>query len=189
MPKRTYQQLGIPEGYGFKKLLYVPSSKLIVVQVKSWPHDWRNPDRLFLRGIDETAYRPIGTPAEMASQESPTLHPVRPLLAYISDVHSFSRDIHGVEHAGGDWSFLEVTDLIGSTSTTVTQSTLKIPAPYLDGWITGILSFGDSESLFVIAAVKVRVSEDFNRIDYFIAELDLKTHALSLVTHLPATFM
>ncbi len=86
MLNRSFEEMGIPPGYGFKQLLFSPVANTVVVQTQSAGHNWR-PERLYFRKAESDKYRNIGEPGDLTSQEFPFAHPSKPLLAYNSLQH------------------------------------------------------------------------------------------------------
>lgn len=179
----TFQEMGIPVGYGFKQLLFSPLANCVVLQACSVSDNWR-PERIFFRRSDWDKYRILGNPADLVSQESPFIHPSKPLLAYNSQQHVFSLDGEGRERHAGDWHSLEVVSLEdGSAVRSVNYDTLRLPAGFMRGWICEIVAFADA-GLFVHAALS-HTGESFG---YYVAELD-DSLMLKPLFQLPAVFM
>jgi len=184
MLKRSFQEMGIPPGYGVKQLLYSPAASVLVAQIQSGVKNWR-PERLFWRHIQSDKYNSIGQPDDLISQDSPFVHPSKPLLAYACMEHRFLLDTKGEEVHGADWDSLKIYNLETATEVeSVNKETLTLPPGMVTGWIFNLVSFGDS-GLFVQAGL----SGNGSRIDYVIAELDLFSRILKPVVTLPATFI
>jgi hypothetical protein len=180
---RSFQDVGVPAGYGFKQLLFSPAAKVLVLQTCSASDNWR-PERLYFRRIDTEEYRPISVPDDLVSQESPFVHPSQPLLACISNRHKFSVDPEGKERHSGEWHSLEIIDLeSGSLVRSVTQESLQLPPGFGRGWICELVAFGDSGCF-----VKAALSETGTSFGYFIAELEVGG-SLKPIAELPAVFM
>ena len=90
----TFQDMGIPIGYAFKQLLFSPIANILVLQTCAAEDNWR-PERLYFRQTVWDKYRLVGSPGDLVSQESPFVHPSKPLLAYNSLQHEFSLDAEG----------------------------------------------------------------------------------------------
>jgi hypothetical protein len=89
MLNRSFQEMGIPPGYGLKELLFSPVANALVVQMQPSGGNWR-PERLYFRHTTSDKYRPIiGEPDHLTSQEFPFVQPTKPLLAYNSMQHRF----------------------------------------------------------------------------------------------------
>jgi hypothetical protein len=184
MLNKSFQEMGIPPGYGFKQLLYSPVINTLVVQTWSGGHKWR-PERLYFRKAALDTYQSIGAPGNLTSQEYPFVHPSKPLLAYLSMHHRFALDIQGEERHSGDWDSLSIFNLeSGAEVTSINQNSFHLPTGVVRGWIASIVAFGDS-GLFVTAGLSVNGS----RMDYFTAEVDLAQQTLKPITALPATFI
>jgi hypothetical protein len=184
MFNRSFEEMGIASGYGFKQLLFSPVAKALVVQTQSAGHNWR-PERLYFRPVASDKYRNIGEPGDLISQEFPFLHSSKPLLAYNSMQHRFTLDPQGEERHSGDWDSLKLFNLeSGVEIDSVNQDTLHLPPGIVRGWISRIVAFCDS-GLFVQAGL----SKDGSRMDYVVAELDFAQRALKPVAVLPATFI
>ena len=176
--------MGIPQGYGFKQLLFSPVASALVVQAVSAEKNWR-PERLYFRRVNSDKYNLIGQPGDLVSQEYPFLHPSKPLVAYNCLKHHFFADAEGKERHGGDWDSLIVYDLqTGVEVEHINRDTLTLPQGIIRGWVSTLVAFNDS-GLFVQAGL----SEATSRMDYVIAELDLSQHVLKPLVALPATFM
>jgi len=184
MWNRSFQEMGIPLGYGFKQLLFSSCANAVVVQAQSAGNNWR-PERLYFRLGDSEKYKPIGQPDSLVSQEFPFVHPSKPLLAYNCLKHKFSLDAQGEERHSADWHSLNVYDLAsGAEIDIVNQETIVLPEGIVKGWISTIVAFTDL-GLFVQAGL----SKESSRMDYVIAEVSVPTHVLKPVVALPATFM
>lgn len=179
----SFEEMGIPVGYGFKQLLFSPVANALVVQTCSVRDNWR-PERLFFRHLAWDRYRIIGNPDDLVSQESPFLHSSKPLLAYISTQHVFLLDAEGKERHHGNWHGLHIVNLEnGSETLSVREESMTLPAGTQRGWICEIVSFGDS-GLFVKAAL----SKNKALFEYFVAELDAAQNVKPIAA-LPAVFI
>jgi hypothetical protein len=184
MLNKSFEEMGISPGYGFKKLLFSSVANALVVQTRSTGRNWR-PERLYFRRAASDKYRSIGQPAELTSQEFPFVHPSRPLLAYNSLQHRFDLDAQGNEQHGADWHSLTIFDLESGTEiASLDEGTLHLPTDVTRGWLASIVGFSDA-GLFVTAGL----SKNSGRMDYFIAKIDPEQRRLDPVTALPAVFM
>jgi len=175
--------MGIPAGYSFKQLLFCPVANALVLQTCSARDNWR-PERLLFRHLTWERYRLVGNPDDLISQESPFVHPSKPLLAYVSAQHQFSLDEEGKERHSGNWNRLHIVNLeSGSEALSVSEKSITLPAGTKRGWICEIVSFGDS-GLFV----KVALSKNETLVEYFVAELDAVQNVRPIAA-LPAVFM
>ena len=179
----SFEQVGIPVGYGFKQLLFSPVANTLVLQTCSASDNWR-PERLYFRQIDWDQYRAIEVANDLISQESPFIHPSKPLLAFVSVQHQFAVDGEGRELHSGNWHSLQILNVAtGAEVQSVNESNLRLPVGAKRGWVCEIVAFGDS-GLFVKAAM----SKGDHSFEYFIAELDTSMSLKPLAT-LPAVFM
>jgi hypothetical protein len=184
MWNKSFQEMGIPLGYGFRRLLYSPAAKSVIVQAESSEKNWR-PERLYFRHEASDKYNPVGEPGDLVSQDYPFLHPSKPLLAYNSLKHRFSVDATGEERHSGDWHSLNLFDLAsGLEVNSITEEKLTLPPGIETGWVSMIVAFSEA-GLFVQAGL----SKESSRMDYFIAKIGLSTHVLTPIVALPATFM
>ena len=184
MQHKSFQEMGIPPGYGFKLSLFSPIANTIIVQTRSAANNWR-PERLYFRHIEADNYRPISQPDALVSQEYPFVHPSKPLVAYNCLKHRFSVDSQGEERHGADWDSLNLFNLeTESEVVQINQHTLNLPPGIVNGWISELVSFTD-RGLFVTAGL----SKDGTSMDYVIAELDIVKHILKPIAALPAAFM
>ena len=185
MLNRSFEEMGIPPGYGFKQLLFSPAASALVVQAQSSGKNWR-PERLYFRHIDSDKYNSIGLPADLISQDFPFVHPTKPLLAYNCLKHRFSVDASGEERHSGDWDSLNLYDLKSEVQVeSINRERLAFPPGIERGWISALVGFSDL-GLFVQAGL---TKEGSNRMDYVVAELDLSRHVLKPIVPLPATFI
>jgi len=133
MFNRSFQEMGIPSGYGFKQLLFSPAANALVAQTQSAGHNWR-PERLYFRYAASDKYRNIGEPGDLTSQEFPFLHSSKPLLAYNSMQHRFTVDAQGEERHSGDWDSLKLFNLeSGVEIDSINQDTLRLPPGVVRG--------------------------------------------------------
>jgi hypothetical protein len=102
MWNRSFQEMGLPPGYGFKQLLLSPVANALIVHAQSAGRNWR-PERLYFRKLESEQYQPVGQPGDLTSQDHPFVHPAKPLLAYNSMKHRFSVDADGKERHSADW--------------------------------------------------------------------------------------
>src|SRR3979411_3301662 len=110
MFNRSFEEMGIPSGYGFKQLLFSPVANALVVQTQSTGHNWR-PERLSFRPGATDKYRTIGEPGDLISQEFPFIHSSKPLLAYNSMQPRLPLGAQGEEQHSGDWDSLKLFNL------------------------------------------------------------------------------
>lgn len=182
----SFEQMGIPPGYGFRSLLFCGQASMLVLQARAI-EGWR-PDRLFARAASGERYEPLGAPGEMLSQEDPVLSPSHPLLAYNTFLHSFGIDAAGEEQHFGNWEAIRVLDLHTWKEThVVDKETLHLPDRELKVWIASLLSFTDKpETLHVVAGFK---RSDAMSADYYVSELHLPTGLVRPLVCLPAVFL
>src|ERR1051326_6801508 len=184
MFNKSFEEMGVPAGYGFRQMLFNPSANFIVIQTNSTGRPWR-PERLFFRHVASLNYRSVGAPGDLTSQEYPFVHPAKPLLAYNAMLHRFIVEPDGKERLSGNWESLSIFDLeTGTEVAAVTPSTLRLPSGIVRGWIASIVAFSD-EGLFVTAGL----SEDAARMDYFVSHVDYHESILKPIAALPATFI
>src|SRR6266850_6329957 len=110
MFNKSFEEMGIPPGYGFRQLLFSPVVNTVIVQMQSASRNWR-PERLCFRQAGSDKYRSIGAPGDLISQEFPFVHPSKPLLAYNSNQHRFRVDDQGEERHSGNWDSLNIFNL------------------------------------------------------------------------------
>jgi len=184
MWNKSFQEIGLPAGYGFKQLLFSPAAKALVIQAQSAASNWR-PERLYVRKLNSDRYEPIGQPDDLTSQDYPFLHSSKPLLAYNSMQHHFSMDAQDEERHSADWESLRLYDLESSVEVNcMNAENLTLPPGIVRGWISRLVAFCDS-GLFVQAGL----SKDGSRMDYVVAEIDFLNHILTPLAALPATFI
>ena len=176
--------MGIPPGYGFKQLLFGPVANALVVQTESAGSGWR-PERLYFRYTAWDKYRPIGEPGDLYSQESPFVHPSRPLVAYNCLKHYFFADGSGVEINAANWDSVKIFDLErGKEVESIDQQSVHLPAGIVSAWVADLVAFSEA-GLFV----KAGFSEHPSSMDYFVAALDVAERTLKPIVPLPASFM
>jgi hypothetical protein len=136
MFSKSFEEMGIPPGYGFKQLLFSPVANALVLQTCSARDNWR-PERLFYRHLAWDRYQIIANPNHFISQESPFLHPSKPLLAYVSTQHQFSLDEEGKECHSGNWHGLHIVNLErGSETQSVSEESITLLLePSVDGFV------------------------------------------------------
>jgi hypothetical protein len=174
---KSFVDLGISPGYGFKQLLFCPSANALVVQAQSATSSWR-PDRLYFRQVTAERYDPVGTDY-LFSQEDPVLAPSRPVLAYRANVHSFALDAAGVERHSAKWDSIRVFDLHARAETCVVSArTIQFPDGVTNGWISGLLAFAENENGDVLHVVAGLSRNGDQSMDYYLSELNLQTLAV-----------
>ena len=72
MFSKSFEEMGIPQGYGFKQLLFSLVANALVLHTCSASDNWR-PERLFYRHLAWDRYRIMANPDDLISQESPFL--------------------------------------------------------------------------------------------------------------------
>jgi hypothetical protein len=186
MLHKSFEEMGIPSGYGFRKLLYCASAGVLIVQTQPL-QGWR-PDRLLARSSSAERYEPIGTPDEVVSQDDPVVSCSHPLLAYNSMRHSFRLDEEGKELHAATWEAVRVLDLTGGREThVVDRETLHLPDRTLDVWIVSLLGFADShECLHIVAGFS---REYPSNISHYVSELHLPSGLVRPLVNLPAAFL
>jgi hypothetical protein len=183
---RSFEEMGMAKGYGFKRLLFCAPANTLVVQTQPI-QGWR-PDRLYIRPASGEQYQAIGSPAELVSQEDPAVSSVDPLLAYNTLRHSFRADEDGNELHGANWEAIRVIDLTsGAEIRVVDRDRVHFPDPEIYIWSLQVLAFAQaSETLHVV--VGFSRNQTFP-ISHYIAELHLPTGLVRPLTNLPATFL
>ncbi len=182
MFSKSFEEMGIPTGYGFKQLLFSPLANTMVLHASSATNDWR-PERIYFRHTRWVEYRQVGNPGELDSQESPFIHSVKPLLAFTTMQHSFSIDADGRELRDANWHSLQIVDLeSGLAVRSIEPESLQAPTGFTRFWICEFVAFGE-QGLFVKAAL----SKSESLIEYFVAELSTE-NLLKPIALLPATF-
>ncbi len=182
---KSFDEMGIPKGYGFKRLLFCAPANTLVVEIEALSH-WR-PARLYSRASGVERYEPIGTPSELLSQEDPAVSLSHPLLAYNTLRNSFTIDAEGNELHSGNWEAIRVCDLsAGKEVHVVDRETLHLPDRNTEVWIPHLLSFTPNpETLHVVAAFR----RDQPHVNYYVSELHLPTGLVRPITSLPAAFL
>ena len=183
---KSFEEMGIPPGYGFKQLLFCPAADTLIVQTQSFPN-WR-PERLYARSIGEERYEPIGVPADMISQEYPIVAHSHPLLAYNTLLNSFSLDSEGKELHAGQWQAIRIVDLKSrSESHVLDKETLHLPDRATEVWVERLLAFAEhADVLHVVAAMKRSSSFTVER---YVSELHLSSGLVRPLVNLPASFL
>ncbi len=187
MPHKSFEDVGIPPEYAFKRLLFCAPADTLVVQTRTRTRQWR-PERLLYRHTRSQRYVPVGRPGEMVSQDDPVVSPSSTLLAYNTNVHKFEPDAEGIERHSADWECLRIFDLsAGVERQVIDKSMLSIPAGTTRGWISKLLSFAEpSDALHVVVAL---CDDPQGSVDYHVAALNVRTADLRLLALLPAVFM
>jgi hypothetical protein len=154
MSHKSFEDIGIPPGYGFKRLLFNPPTQTIIVHVEAVRH-WR-PERLYLRSVASERYTAIGSPGDMISQECPVTSNSQPLLAYIAIRHKFDVDAGGEERHSGNWESLNLVNLMDGTDRSMVDfRTIGFPTEVTRGWVASLLSFGSGPHLLhVVCALQ-----------------------------------
>ena len=185
MMHKSFEEMGVPAGYGFKNLLYCAAAETLIAQLQPL-QGWR-PERLYVRSNGSERYEPLGTPEEMVSQDDPIVLCSHPLLAYNNLRHSFSSNEEGEELHGGKWEAVRVFDLRSRTEKyLVDRETLHLPDRNLEVWVSSLLGFADHECLHVVAAF---CREFPYNINHYVSELHLPTGLVRPMVNLPATFL
>ena len=186
MIHKSFEDMGIPRGYGFKQLLFCLSAKKLVVHTES-VRPWR-PERLYIRDLSSDRYTLVGSPADMISQQYPVISNSKCLLAYSAELNKFDVNEEGDELHFGQWDSINIHNLAAPAEARILDSNaIRFPEGVNDGWISSILSFSDSGKNLNVVAGLSRTKR--RHMEYYVCDLDLETGVLRPITILPATFM
>ena len=70
MLNRSFEEMGIPPGYGFRQLLFSPVTSVLVVRAQSSGINWR-PERLIFATLSWTNTTPLDSPLTSYRKTSP----------------------------------------------------------------------------------------------------------------------
>lgn len=180
-----WEEIAIPKGFGPCRLLYNAASETVIAELRSIGEE-HFPNRLCIRKKDSRKYEPIKDFEQMVSSESAVTSLGRPFLFYLSNKWT-KRD----KGCSGDWEGLYSYDLEKRTCLKIAdKDSLQFPAPYVEGWITGLVdvSADASELYLTMGMMPPAPSKGFRRVNYQLARMDLKTGNIHLLSHLQGTF-
>jgi hypothetical protein len=182
---------GIPEGYSISQLLYNPASQVVIIAVRGGIQDSTLPDRLLVRHVQAQKYELVGQPEQDVVFKSPVTCEKHPLLVFNS--MRWTRETDRTRR-GADWGGLYTFDLQNrELNLCVSSGNLVIPPPYDDrGWIADVFSLSD-DGRHAYVRVGLGKREDDGEMKvikmyYHVAQLDLETRDLNLITHLKNTW-
>jgi Clp amino terminal domain, pathogenicity island component len=182
----TWEELGIPEGYAWPKLLYNPPSETMIVQVESQGPEFLPPRRLYMKHKDAARYTQVGDPDEWTSFDSPVTSLTQPLLGY--NVMTWRKTGDTI---GGDWKELSVLNLqSGVIERSVKKGELRLPEEFNECWVDKLLTISDDGKQIYLAAGLSFLREDnsSSRNRHVLAVLDLNSKRLEPISTLLGTF-
>lgn len=182
----TWQELGIPEGYAWPKLLYNPPSGTMIVQVEgNGEAGWR-PTRLYVKHKDAIQYAQVGDPDEWTSFDNPVTSLTQPLLGYIVMTWRKTGDA-----IGGDWKDLNVLNLqSGVVERSIRNGELILPEEFNECSVDKLLAMSDDgKQLYLAAGLSfLREGATSSRVTHVLAVLDLTSKRLEPISTLQGTF-
>jgi hypothetical protein len=121
----------------------------------------------------------------MVSSESAVTALGSPLLFYLSNKLTKRGERHF-----GDFEGLYSYDLGNRRSTKVVDKhSLRLPAPYTKGWVTGLVDVsGEATDFYLTIGMMPDMSSGFSIVDYQLARMELKTGRIDLVSRLTGSF-
>ena len=183
---KSFEEMGIPAGYGFKQLLFCAAADTLIVQTQAITN-WR-PERLYFRSVGGERYEPVGAPAELVSQVYPIVAPSHPLLAYNTLLNSFNLDAEGNELHGANWQGVHVVDLRSRAETyVIDKETLHLPDRDTEVWVESLLAFAEHPDVLHLVAAMKRGSSF--KVERYVSELHLSSGLVRPLANLPAAFL
>lgn len=182
----TWQELGIPEGYAWPKLIYNPPSEIMIVQFESNDEVIWRPKRLYMKHKNAARYSQVGEPDEWTSHDSPITSLTQPLLAY--NVMTWHKQGNSV---GGDWKEIDVLNLrTGVIEDSIKNGDMILPEEFNDCSVDTLLAISDDGKQIYLAAGLSFLEEDAqrSRIKHVLAALDLTSKRLEPISTLQGTF-
>jgi hypothetical protein len=182
-----WRDAGIPEGYSVSQLLFNPASRVVIIAVRGGIKDRTLPDRLLVRRLQVENYELVGQPEQDVVFRSPVTCEKHPLLVFNS-----MRLRKGTDGTlgGADWDGVYLFNLqSGELKRCVSNNNLVIPPPYNDrGWVADVFNLSD-DGLHAYVKVGLGKRGDESemktvRMYYHVAQLELQTGKLNLISHL-----
>lgn len=176
-----WNEIGIPEGYGPRRLLYNPASETLIAELQSVGEEFM-PNKIYVRHKDEHAYEPLVPLLPAVSSESAVTSFARPLLFYIS-----RRIVKRERDYAGQWEGLYSFDISGSTCTRLPDlDPLSLPRPYPEAWINDLVGVSPdaAELYFRVSAV----SPGSTSVDHHLARMDLRSGKVDFIAALKGAF-
>ena len=183
----TRAELGIPEGYAPRRLLFNPPSETMILELQGLGDisNWR-PTRLYLKHKNAAKYSQIGSPDETTSYESPVTSLKQPLLGF--NVMTWQKNESSV---AGNWQECRVLDInSGVLQHSVKNGEPILPEGFNDCWISDLLAISDDGGqIYVIAGVSFRGENvGRSRIRHVLGVLDLTSKRLDPISVLRGVF-
>ncbi len=182
-----WREAGMPEGYTTSRLLYNPPSETLVIEVKALNGD-SYPKRLLMRHRTAERYEEICSPAEDISYECPVTSAKLPIVVF--NCKKYNRRSDG-QYIGSDWQGTYAFNLqTKELNLCLTKENFALPPPYDErGWIREVCTISD-DALYAYVMVGLGKHKSDNEVyyDYHLAELDLRTKRLELLSQLKNTF-
>ena len=161
-----WEEIAIPEGFGPYRLLYNPPSETVIAELQSVGKQFL-PNQIYNRRKNALKNEPITDVAETESSESAVTCHQCPLLFYLSNSLKKLDD-----HHSGDWLGLHSIDLESRKHHKIAdKNTLKLPPPYVEGWITGLVSASadGSELYLTVGMMPPDTSSGFQIVNHQLA--------------------
>jgi hypothetical protein len=181
-----WEEIAIPEGFGPYRLLYNPPSETVIIELRSIGEQFLA-NQLYIRQKDAPKYEPVKSLEPMVSSESPVTSLGRPMLFYLSN-RLTKREEQGFS---GDWEGLYSFDLQKRTHLKIAdKASLRLPSPYVEGWVTNLVDVSaDASKLYLtVGMMQPDTSEGFRMVKHQLAQMDLATGKIHLVSHLRGSF-
>jgi hypothetical protein len=176
-----WEEIGIPEGFGPYRLLYNPHSETVIVELRSIGEQFF-PNRAYIRRKDSIRYEPLKDVEQMVSSESIVTSLGHPLLFYLSN--RFRKTEKGF---GGEWEGIYSFDLQERTHLKIVdKSSLRLPAPYVQGWVTSLIAVSaDAREVYLTLGM---MRPEGGLVNHQLARLDLRSHDISSISQLKGVF-
>lgn len=181
-----WEEIAIPVGFGPYRLLYNPPSETVIIELRSIGEQFF-PNQLYIRQKDAPKYEPVKALEPMVSSESPVTSLGRPMLFYLSN--RLAKREGGVFN--GEWQGLYSFDLQKRTHLKIAdKDSFQFPSPYVEGWVTRLVDVSaDASKLYLtVGMMRPDTSEGFRMVNHQLAQMDLATGRVHLVSHLKGSF-
>jgi hypothetical protein len=182
--KKSFRDVGLPDGYKVLRLAYHQPSRTLVAHVgpiKDLPPG----KRLYFRWATSEQYQPMGDCPAGTSVDGFVLDPSRPSLYFMTFAW---KEMDGSRWAG-DWDALYRFNLANHRCEQLTRRGELLPTEgYERVWLCETLSVSvDGRSLFCNVGLETPILENGGkRVDYWVTKLDLESLKLEAVTQLAA---
>jgi hypothetical protein len=183
-----WANIGMPEQVRILRLMYNATAQGLVAEVLTHiePGKGLAVKRLYYRSVDASRYRPVPSASTLVTHEDGASCAAAAFVIY--NELRFRTAESDVDSGAADWLALRRFDLVtGVSDSSVDAECLCVPAPYVAGWISQIMSaWPDGDG--AVCTVGLERPPDINQkvvVDYYVYDVSFKEGLRRQITPLP----